>query len=685
MAQPRPAAAPAAQEEANTGLFSSPIVRAGLQAAAVWYITQTLFGSKKADPASNGPAAPSNLNHPNPDGVATTPAARQLPALPLYPPGTLFDVALQLSTLDDGLAKTNPAKVLENAEGLPGVRWDGIKWSNDGWENVWETEWNVPEAVQNNGSLYLDVFLTYSNLNYPEPERSTIPYGGFNFDSETARPAEWVHTRKLLTRYMPQRKVRTTKNLLSSSSARDDEPEEAAPPPVESKPIDGGDWFSAVKPSGPPLPVISYYHPNVSLEIVCDSGAIPYHTLPPPVKKNIQLAKNQAPHVIQGQERDQYLPPVYVNDFWLLKGHMNPINSTTTTLPLRVMFKPTSHFKFQLYSSVQDSFEKQASGGAAGEGGMAGLSGGGGGAELDAFKSVLLETSPILLITTVVVSLLHMLFEFLAFTSDVKHWRNKKELTGVSVRTILVNVFTQLVVLLYLLDSSDETSWMIILSSGLGLAIEAWKITKAVDIKLVPATAERPARFGLPYRLEIRDKHVLTEDEEKTKEFDKLAYKYVSWTMLPLLIAYTVYSLFYNEHRSWWSFTVATLYSFIALMGFVQLIPQLIINYKLKSVAHIPLKALTYKFFSTIVDDFASFIIKMPMLHRLACFRDDVVFVILMYQMWIYRVDPTRENEFGQKLTEEEAKKLLEKQEREKGAAKGVGKVDGQAETKKNK
>jgi len=37
----------------------------------------------------------------------------------------------------------------------------------------------------------------------------------------------------------------------------------------------------------------------------------------------------------------------------------------------------------------------------------------------------------------------------------------------------------------------------------------------------------------------------------------------------------------------------------------------------------------------------------MPLLHRLACFRDDVVFIILLYQMWLYKVDPTRENEYG--------------------------------------
>jgi hypothetical protein len=34
--------------------------------------------------------------------------------------------------------------------------------------------------------------------------------------------------------------------------------------------------------------------------------------------------------------------------------------------------------------------------------------------------------------------------------------------------------------------------------------------------------------------------------------------------------------------------------------------------------------------------------------NSLACFRDDVVFVVLLYQRYIYRVDYTRTNEYGQ-------------------------------------
>ena len=32
----------------------------------------------------------------------------------------------------------------------------------------------------------------------------------------------------------------------------------------------------------------------------------------------------------------------------------------------------------------------------------------------------------------------------------------------------------------------------------------------------------------------------------------------------------------------------------------------------------------------------------MPMMHRLSCFRDDVIFVIYLYQRWTYPVDKTR-------------------------------------------
>ena len=66
--------------------------------------------------------------------------------------------------------------------------------------------------------------------------------------------------------------------------------------------------------------------------------------------------------------------------------------------------------------------------------------------------------------------------------------------------------------------------------------------------------------------------------------------------------------------------------------------PQLFINYRLKSVAHLPWKFFMYKALNTFIDDLFAFIIKMPTLHRMSCFRDDLVFIVFLYQRWIYKV-----------------------------------------------
>ena len=60
--------------------------------------------------------------------------------------------------------------------------------------------------------------------------------------------------------------------------------------------------------------------------------------------------------------------------------------------------------------------------------------------------------------------------------------------------------------------------------------------------------------------------------------------------------------------------------------GFIMMTPQLFINYKLKSVAHLPWRMMTYKALNTFIDDLFAFVIKMPTLYRLGCFRDGKLF-----------------------------------------------------------
>jgi len=51
--------------------------------------------------------------------------------------------------------------------------------------------------------------------------------------------------------------------------------------------------------------------------------------------------------------------------------------------------------------------------------------------------------------------------------------------------------------------------------------------------------------------------------------YDKLAFRYVSYVAIPLLAAYSIYSLVYETHRGWYSYIISTLTSFVYMFGFV--------------------------------------------------------------------------------------------------------------------
>ncbi|KAF6773269.1 hypothetical protein AHF37_07330 [Paragonimus kellicotti] len=108
-------------------------------------------------------------------------------------------------------------------------------------------------------------------------------------------------------------------------------------------------------------------------------------------------------------------------------------------------------------------------------------------APLDQCKSInnlmiptkaLVETNPYLLALTVVVSIVHSIFELLAFKNDIQFWKSRESLEGLSVRSVFFNVFQSLIVLLYVLD--NNTNFVIIVSVFLGLGIEIWKIKKVL-------------------------------------------------------------------------------------------------------------------------------------------------------------------------------------------------------------
>lgn len=581
---------------------------------AVMQVATKFLGSKTPTPTPPPPPVASVPGEVAPGQPATSvPVAGAIltQAFPAWPLGIPLTMHVYLTTGSD------IRNDFHSKENLPHFTWENITFGDWSDSRTVDLEVKLPPSVQRNGSLYADIWVVRNGA-----EADPISP---KFDENS------VHVfRKSLTTYIPRIRERKVKNLLGSKEEQD-----AAAAEEEKSEV-----------------IVSHWHNNLTVALVSDAAVVPVTQLPAALVPYIDIMKERDETGTKGY----YKPIVFPNDFWHLRSQYVEINSTTSTLPLQVTFQPVSYWKFQMFATMTQSFADAAK------------QQGGTGGEMDEIKRMLVETNPYFLALTAFVSILHVLFEFLAFSSDVSHWRKKEELTGVSVRTIVANVFVQLVVLLYLIDNNEQTSWMILMGSGVGVLIEAWKITKAVDIRIAPA----PAGSRFPYKLDIKDKHVLSEDEKKTQEYDKLAFRYVSYVTIPALAAYSVYSLLYETHRGWYSFVISTLTSFVYMFGFAQLIPQLIINYKLKSVAHMPMKAMIFKTLSTVVDDFFAFCIKMPILHRLACFRDDVVFLVFLYQRWIYRIDPKRMNEFGQVMVSD-VDAVAEK------------KAGGAKETKKNK
>ena len=373
---------------------------------------------------------------------------------------------------------------------------------------------------------------------------------------------------------------------------------------VDSEPGEGADqWLPFLKP-------------NVTVSIVADASVYPPGRIPPTIADHLEI-----------DSRGRYKPVVFMNDFWTLAEHLVPVNASTMSAAIHFNVDELSLMKWQLYLQFEQSFQMQETMGMAAAG------------ESETFKRMFLENNPYFLALTIFVSLLHTVFDMLAFRSDIGFWHKRKNLEGLSTRTVVINCFCQTVIFLYLLD--NDTSYMVLLSSGLGLVVEYWKLTRAMKFEFI---WER-SFVVLPFKILMsdRDTYKMTD----TKRYDAEAMRYLSYALYPLVACYAVYSLMYKSHSSWYSWLLSSLVGAVYTFGFILMCPQLYINYKMQSVAHLPWRQMTYKFLNTIIDDLFAFVIKMPTLHRLSVFRDDLVFAVFLYQRWAYREDKTRVNEFG--------------------------------------
>lgn len=377
-------------------------------------------------------------------------------------------------------------------------------------------------------------------------------------------------------------------------------------------------------PTAAAAPVImTHWKPWVKLRVVLDSNR---YDLQP------------------GQPRDSvHVPHVYADELHLPLGALMPLSNDTTRAhpPLRLRFLPTSVGVHRLLTVLDQAVNQVLRG-------SAGLSR----TETDELLMLLSPDNLYVLALTYTVSMLHALFAGMAFKNEIAFWSSSRDLYGMSRRSVIGNAVCSLILFLFLWDSQG-TSWLVVATMGMHAVVDAWKVTKVLGmnrtLRCVP-----PGVFIVSFVAYALPVH--SEAEKHTNDIDAMGMRYLWMLLWPLIIGWAGYSLYAYPHRSWYSWAITSAAHGVYGFGFLLMWPQIFVNRRLQSVAHLPWRALTYKIFSTFVDDLFAWIINAPTIHRLATLRDDLVFAVFLYQRFTYRVDPSRVNEFGYRYDNEEKK-----------------------------
>ncbi|CAE7340402.1 cnrB [Symbiodinium sp. CCMP2456] len=338
-------------------------------------------------------------------------------------------------------------------------------------------------------------------------------------------------------------------------------------------------------------------------------------------KMQVRLVYDRT-HYPRPWKYDHYYPTMYVDEFWMTNDQLIKFKTTgddnfTTEIHFGLMSAARWRFQHTMEHSIKQMTQQYFSG----EDDEA----------IVQMRDLFANTNSYLLIATMVVSVLHMIFEYLALKNDVLFWRRTDAETlkrFVSLRAVGLEIVCNVVLWFYLYD--QESNWLILILSLGQIGVDCWKLTQVLEVSLA-------WKGVLVYpTFKSRVPHSSADD------YDKMALIYLSYILLPIVVGYAGYSAKYECHKSVPAYMLHVAASLVYALGFALMTPQLFINYRMKSVAHLPWRRFIYRAINTFIDDLFAFIIKMPTMHRMSCFRDDIVFLLYLYQRHIYPVDKSR-------------------------------------------
>lgn len=334
------------------------------------FLISQFFGGQRA-PGNAGSRDPIPAFHDRPDmGTVTNASFIPQNIAPIWSPDSSLDISIYISS---SLEMPSLASVPKENNVLEEKNFIMRDWEENR-EIV--TSFTVPKGVQQNGTLWGHFYVGLSGQQLDPTIEGYDPATAFHF----ARP---------LNQYLPKKKTAKLKNLLT---ANETDSVDVTPKEVQ---------------------IGSFYHSNFTISVIPDSGTQNFYTMHPAMRQFVQLERTRARD--SSGQNGWYYPIVFVNTFWQLRKHMIELNSTVETLPLHISLNNMKNWKFGIVSSIDEGMKQNqrqaASGGP--------MPAGGDGSELEMLKEVMLDTNSYLLATTGIVSVLHMVFEGLAFKNDI--------------------------------------------------------------------------------------------------------------------------------------------------------------------------------------------------------------------------------------------------------------------------
>uniref|UniRef100_A0A671SFM8 Lipid scramblase CLPTM1L n=1 Tax=Sinocyclocheilus anshuiensis TaxID=1608454 RepID=A0A671SFM8_9TELE len=322
--------------------------------------------------------------------------------------------------------------------------------------------------------------------------------------------------------------------------------------------------------------IVSYWRSRLILNVMNEDFTFNSAAVPSDLRRYMKIVEDG-----KKEKKTFYLPLLLVDE---LRSRLNDLimNSTTKAVPLTISYDTITLRKFRIWIHIQAVIYSLKHFGFSEQ-------------NLDEIKAMFVESGLHVLALSVLVPAFHLSFEIFAFKNDIRFWQEKKSLAGISRRSVVWRCFSTIVIFLHLLE--EQSSWLILLPTGISALIELWKVKKVLALS---------PKF-----------HVIGSNCSFTWTFSLLAQamKFLSYLMYPLCIKVKIKVHLLFKHQGVYAF------------GFLSMVPQLFINYKSQCWFAFASQGL-----NTFISDVFSGIITTPGPHHLACFRDDVVFLIYLYQ-----------------------------------------------------